>query len=283
MDKMRPLIALCFLIFLVSSCTRYAYYQNPMHTNTNGYKAVPLHSEGIKTATYAEGALTFGGANDHLSDGFSALLGGIHRSHNFGHFQAYYGLTGALGSYKVADVHQTNSSGRNTYFNHSLNDSLINSMAGHKFFGSWGANGGINVVWPFDNGIEWRVLGAEVSWNNEFGNYQRFREKLPDTAANMIDHHRQFLTIGISTSIAFPTSHGSAGFKWAIAGSPRIVKGYDKEGVPADYSSSYFSQTFHITNQRITAYVQWNIGFKAMGMQLGSNVYLGRLVNKKGR
>jgi len=282
MNKMKPLFACCLVIFLLSSCTRYAYYQSPLQANTQGYKAIPLHQEGVASATYASGGFTAGGANELLSDGVWAFLGGLHRSHNFGHFQAYYGLTGSLGSYTVKEVTQSES---NVYFNRNLNDSLISQLAGHKFFGTWGANAGINLVLPFDNGGEWRAVGGEVSWNNEFGDYLRFRQKLPDTAANLIDRNRQYFTLSLTTDLILPIKDGSVGFKFSFSGSPRTFNGYNKNRIPTTYSPAYFSQTYHVTKNMVTGYLQLNTGTKAMNIQLGANVRLGpsQQIKKAGR
>ncbi|WP_315816080.1 hypothetical protein [Paraflavitalea speifideaquila] len=143
---MKQLFITCFLVIVIlSSCTRYAYFQHPMHTNTNAYKTIPTKGEHIASATFASGSITTGGANDDHRDGFTAFLGSVYRSHNLGHFQAWYGVSGALGRYKVTSV--TND--RDQYRNDNMNDSLINARQGGKFFGSWGAMGGINVVIPF--------------------------------------------------------------------------------------------------------------------------------------
>lgn len=273
MNKMRPLFACCMMIFFLSSCIRYAYYQSPLQANTQAYKAIPLHQEGVAAATYASGAFTGGGANDQLRDGLWAFLGGLHRSHNFGHFQAYYGLTGSLGTYHVKAIAQNPEP--SSYNNRNLNDSLIRQMAGNKFFGTWGANAGINVVLPFENGGEWRVVGGEVSWNNEFGDYLRFRQKLPDTAANLIDRNRQYLTLSLSTDVIFPVNNGSIGFKFSFSGTPRTINGHNRDRSPTTYSPAYFSQTIHVTKKNVTGYLQWNLGTKAANMQFGANVRLG--------
>ncbi len=47
---------------------------------------------------------------------------------------------------------------------------FINDHTGNKFFGAWGINGSFNAVMKTDIG-EWRILGTELSYTNEFGNY----------------------------------------------------------------------------------------------------------------
>lgn len=269
---MRKLVTFILLMILLTGCTRYAYFQSPLHTNTNSYKAIPTNRDKTPSAVYASGAITTGGANDNNRDGFTALIGSLHRSHNWGHFQAYYGLSGTLGRYKVDSV----SNGTSLYRNNSMNDSLINARSGSKFFGSWGMVSGINFVWPFRGGGEWRVIGTELSWNQEFGKYLDFRQQLPDRAANLIDKNRRFLTIGVSTDLLLPITNGYLGVKMGGVFNPRSLKGYNKEGFPTTYSSSYFSNTFHLTLSRVTGFLQMNFGTYAVGLQLGANLRLGK-------
>lgn len=271
---MRKIFCWLLIPLFVSSCKEYAYFQSPMLTNTSGYKTIPLKSQQQPSATYASGAISYGDANDNGRDRVRCFNGAVHRSHNMGAFQAFYGVTGTLGEYTIRPVRLTE---WNSFSNLNLNDSLINAQQGGKFFGSYGLTGGVNLVLPLSHGGEWRVVGAEFSWNQEFGKYFDFRKQLPDTAANLIDKRRAFFTLGISTDILIPVARkGSFGLKIAQVYSLRNLKGYDDQKKPITHTPQYFSGTLHLTINRVTGFYQVNIGSYATGMQFGTAVRIGR-------
>src|SRR4029079_15802275 len=97
--------------------------------------------------------------------------------------------------------------------NSNLNDSLINLHAGNNFFGSVGFVGGVDFVAPFDNGGEWRIVGVEDCWQQDFGKYLSFRKGLPDPAANIISRYDQYTTISLGTEVLLKTKRGAMGYK----------------------------------------------------------------------
>lgn len=200
------------VICLLSSCgTQYAYFQTPFHTNASAYKTQPQVRDSVRSAVYASGAFTIGGANHHSRDDVMGFMGSIYRAHSGRHIQGYYGITGVLGQYKI-EKYQYAGSTQNQYDNLNLNDSLINLDAGYHSFAGWGAVGGLNWVLPFRN-WEWRALGVEASWLHEYGSYLKFRQQLPDTAANILDRRNRFFTIGLNTDFVFYARKGSGGIK----------------------------------------------------------------------
>ncbi|MEI9933854.1 MAG: hypothetical protein WDM71_03185 [Ferruginibacter sp.] len=95
---------------------------------------MPLKSDSVKSATFVGGNFYSGDANSQSSDYVFAFDGNISRSQQFGLFEAYYGADISLGNYKVATV--------DSYYNSpTVNAQIINSMAGHKFFGGGGLSG----------------------------------------------------------------------------------------------------------------------------------------------
>ncbi|WP_315816081.1 hypothetical protein [Paraflavitalea speifideaquila] len=99
---------------------------------------------------------------------------------------------------------------------------------------------------------------------------------MPDTAANLIDRNRQFLTLAIHSDILVPITGGFIGYKIAAVFNPRRLKGFDKYAKPESYNSNYVANTFHLTIRRVTGYCQLNIGSFALGLQLGANLRLGK-------
>jgi hypothetical protein len=216
---------LACLIFL-SSCKQFAYYQSPLHTSTNSYKTIPLQSDSIKATTYASAVFFGGGANKNQRDGIAAFIGSLYRAHNFHRVQLHYGVTGMLGNYRISR-YADESQFLPLQNNSNLNDSLINLHAGNNFFGSVGLVGGIDFVTPFDNGGEWRIIGVEACWQQEYGSYLSFRKGLPDTAANIINRYSQYTTIALGTEVLFKTKRGATGIKIARVYSTRTLHGYN--------------------------------------------------------
>src|SRR5450432_3183904 len=89
--------------FFFSSCISTAYFYSPANASSVPYHAIPLKSDSLKGATYASSFFTLGGANDGWRDGVYAFQGRIHRSNNFGNFQAYHGANLSLGTYHIAE------------------------------------------------------------------------------------------------------------------------------------------------------------------------------------
>lgn len=239
------------------SCVHSTYLQSPMHTNSNSYKAIPLHSEEVKSATYASGMLTSGSSNSSLRDLNLGFIGSVHRSHNIGNFQGFYGATGAVGNYHVD----------RDYFL-GVYDSLFNRNGSNKFYSAWGFNGGINYVLPLRNGGEWRVFGTAVSWTREFGDYLSFRRKIPDSVVNAVDRHRDFTTLAFHSEFVFRIrKKGSLGYKFGYVTSLTSLR--DEQTPYFNTTPGYFSQTLHFTRNHITGFWQTNFGYYAISSQLG--------------
>lgn len=193
--KKNYLFILLPAIVFFSGCATPSYYLSPLNSNSNYYKPIPLHSDSLKTATYASGSFLGGGSNFGWKDGVTAFQGNIHRSNNFGKFQAFYGAGFTLGKYgvkqKIITKYQNDTGG--TYYNRY--DTILNIPAAGKFFGAVGFSGGINYVVPFKDGGEWRI-GIETAINKEFGNYLSFRKTLPDSLLNIVEKSNWTKTLG---------------------------------------------------------------------------------------
>ncbi|HEX9510115.1 MAG TPA: hypothetical protein VF939_06505 [Puia sp.] len=259
--------------FLFSGCVYHSYFQSPFYGNSETYHVLPLKSDSVPSATYVSGVFTEGGANYQLRDNVFSFTGSIYRSHNFGHFQGFYGSNVSLGSYNV---------GHYSYYNDArpsrLSDSLpINARAGDRFFGGYGAGGGVNFVLPFGRGSEWRVVGVSFALQKEFGDYWRFRKGLQDSLADVIFHNNLTGVLGFSTEFVFRTRHSVIGYKLMLAGDiindgKGRYKGYDTtyQSVP------FFQQSLSFTRDRFTGSFQFNVGNHVVNAQLGMGYRLGR-------
>jgi hypothetical protein len=276
---MRSSLLLCllvFLIFLTSCRVNYGYFQSPFQTNTSSYKTIPLHSDSARSAIYASGVFTIGSANDRWRDGMGGFLGSVYRSHTSRYVQGYYGLTGMIGGYHIKSYGIPDPLAGITYDqNKNLDESLIDSMAGSKIWGGMGITGGIDFSLPY-NRNEWRILVLEGSWQQEFGRYLDFRKNIPDTAANLIDHRKHYFTISVGTEVVVHTRKGQVGYKMAVISSTRNLYGFNKDRLPFTRTPGYWSQTFHLSVNKVTGFTQLNFGTYAMSWQLGFSYLLGR-------
>lgn len=269
-------LAIFALSFLFSRCGTYSgLYQSPLPTVSAPYTVIPLKSDSLRSATYISGGITEGGANEDLSDNLLALTGSIYRSHNFGHFQGFYGVNASIGSYYVRS---------HPYVTwNAINNAMINAAAGGKFFGGYGASGGIDFVHPIFRGSEWRVLGLSFSLQNEFGDYGRFRKALPDSAAGTIFHNNLIGVLGLSTEFAFKLRHGMLGYKLILArdilNGSNQYKGIDVKDKTADRrvtDMAYFGQVLSLTHNRFTGSFQFNASYYTINARLGGSYRLGQ-------
>jgi hypothetical protein len=256
---------LFIFMLLLSSCSQYAYYQSPFQSNTASYKTMPLYSDSIRSAVYANATFTTGGANSNYRDGINGGIASIYRTHTSRHIQAFYGLTGTLGSYHVKPY-----SGKVN--NKNLDTIAINNGAGGNFFGGWGATGGINLNIPFAKN-EWRI-GTELSWQQEFGKLLDFRSHLPDTAANLIGASKNYATIALTSDLLFHLEKGAIGYKIAVVKSLNLLHGFDRDRNPYSVAPGFVSQTIHVTINQVTGFTQLNFGTYSMSFQIGLNYRL---------
>jgi hypothetical protein len=271
------LLCLPVCMALMAGCRyQHAYFQSPFQTNTSSYKTIPMHSDSARRALYASGVFTLGSANDRWRDAMVGFIGSVYRSHTSKYIQGHYGLTGMIGNYQINDYPSSrDSSGFSYHYNDNLNDSLINSMAGSKTWGGLGVSGGINFTIPFRK-HEWRIIEVEASWMQEFGEYLNFRKKLPDTTANLNDHRRHYFTLSIGSDLVFHTRRGQVGYQVAAVISTRNLHGFDRHRHEFTRTPGYFSQTFHLTINKVTGFSQLNFGSYSMSWQLGMSYRLGR-------
>lgn len=251
---------------LFSSCYRYAYYQHPRHTQTMPYREIPLQSEHRPVAVYAATALSRGESNEWLSDGHWTFTGSGHLSLQRKYLQGFAAVELSTGDYFVRPPDDYTGS---YYDNLNWDPDFIRPRAGHKNFGAWGLHMGINGVIPFAKGGEWRFLGVEYNRQQEWGQYLKFRQSLPVTAANLIDPSAIYQTIGFSSDIISKTRRGSVGYKFGLVLSLNPLTYYDNYRVPRREQPGAWIQTLHLNIDRFTWYVQLNTGYRAYSLLTG--------------
>lgn len=272
----------CFVISLLNSCIyRQGYYLSPLNANSSPYHAIPMKIDSLRSAIYVNGIFSNGSANDQGADHVTAFQGGIHRSNNFSIFQAYYGANLTLGSYRVSEYYNS------TIFYGGYGSPLINDSLNHipnsvNFFGSYGVSGGIDIVTTHQHirkyrHSEWRILGLETSLQREFGKYSDFRNKLPDTTANIIFRKHFSAYAGLYTEWIWTNKHKTeVGFKMAVGMDLSPGNCYSNYYAPSILPLHCFSIAYHVKKGHITGYIQANFGTYADNIQFGLSYRLGR-------
>jgi hypothetical protein len=255
-----------------------AYYVSPFNGNTGNYQTIPLQTDSIRQAFYAGASFLTGSANTRGKDHFNAFHTSISRSQNTGILQAYYGVDLTLGSYFMGRWDSVPANFFAPSYAPPLNYSLLNQYTGNHFFGGTGFNGGLNLVIPLEM-REWRIIGVETSLRHEFGNYLRFRQKLPDSAATLDAKSSFFGAAGITSELIGKTRNGQFGVKcaygWVLGSEYQNLQIYDNT-TDRFLSYRYFNFTFHYTYTRYTGFVQLNTAAKATALHLGFNYRLTR-------
>ncbi len=263
-----PALAL-LMIFTCSSCIESSFFHSPVQGNTSAYHAVPLASDAIKSATYVNGALSIGSMNDGLRDIVYSGQAGIQRSNVVNNFRLSYGASLAAGAYHVNQYYD--------YYSGYAN-ALSPGQTGSKFFGAYGLNGGISAAKRMGRRGEWRYIGIEGSLFNEFGSYYNFRKNLADSQAIEIDRKKYLGAAGITTELIFKgRSQNKFGIKFGLGSYLRRL--YYLDSQPGDHYREhddliYFSNTYHFTFKKTTAYFQFNAATHAVHFQAGFNYRL---------
>ena len=236
--------------------------------------------DSLRSGIYVSGIFSSGSANDRAADHVTMFQGSLHRSSNFGIFQAYYGANLSLGSYYVNDYLNLNYNfnGSNGYFWDSTN----HIPASHKFFGSYGISGGINIVATHQHvrkyrHSEWRILGLETSLQREFGTYSDMRSKLSDTAANIIFRKKFSAYLGLYSEWLW-TNRDKIEFGFKIAAGIDLNPGsnYSNYYAPSILPLYCFSIAYHMKKDRYTVFIQPNFGTYADNIQFGLCYRLGK-------
>jgi len=274
MSNFTKLSLLLLLVGLYGCIGRQAYYVSPLYGLNPVYRTVPLKTDSIKTATYANATLAFGDANEGKQDKTFSFMGSLSRSHSFGKFGAHYGAGLIVGAYRVNPYDSFGNS-------RSVDYKAINERAGNYSFGAVGMNGGIHLATPGNKG-ELRFPGFEASLSNEFGKYSGFRNELPDSAATYINRSKLFGTAGIYMEVLSKKgTNGVLGFKMGYGKS--VGKGYNRSHIAdsffgdADgFSFNYFYANLNYSWDHYTLYGQFNVLRKTDNTLIGFNYRLGK-------
>ena len=266
--KKNPLIYGFLIMISMSGCIRNAYFLSPLNGTNHAYRTLPMVSDSLHHSTYFHSSFSAGGANDDASDGVVSFQSSVYQGHTFQNIQFYYGLTGTVGNYHI--------NSNSFYEEPGLNNAVLKSMAGDKFFAGLGGVGGLDFVIPFESGGEWRVFGVETSVQKEFGDYLNFRTKVPDSTVNGVDRKDVYVTLAFGTNIIkkFRRSGNTFGYKLAYVTSTRSITETDGMHRLGTFRPGFLSNTFHLTKKRVTGFAQFNVGNYVANLQFGVNYRL---------
>lgn len=284
----RALIFAALAAFSSCAITRpqQAFYVSPYNGSSEGYHALPMHTDTVRTAAYVRVSGFGGDANDLQTDHFGGANVSLYVAHHGNWWQAYYGIDGTLGGYTLGTWRQQERNNYNLLFLNPIglfflqNDSYLvpakadrlNTYSGAYTFGGMGFSGGFNAVVPMGQG-EWRFLGIETALHQEFGQYRNLRQNMPDSIAGYIVRKPFYGTLGLTTEFIFRTKTGDFGFRLAdgwILGSGYSTTGvYDSSMSQPLHYNTYGTFTAHYTMGRYTIYYQAESASKASSSQLG--------------
>ncbi len=242
-----------------AGCNRQSYFVSPYNGNNSVYHPIPLHADSIRSAYYAHVAFALGSANDEGADEVQTLHTGLSGSHNFGIFQGFYSLQVSAGNYRVAPWDDQ-------------------QEAKNQFFGGWGGEGGLNVVASFGND-EWRVLGIEAAWKQEWGDYLRFRKRLDYGAVDVLVKSPAFQTLGGYTEFVARRQDIAVGFRLAYG--TVLGRSYRRRYLNNPYDRDYLTYryshfTIHLTRKKYTGFIRTHFATKASSALFGVNYRLGK-------
>ena len=241
---------------------------------TSPYRTVPLHDDSVKAASYLNLQLFTGEANQQGRDRKVAASLDFSRSHNFGVFQAYYGLGFTAGNYHAVGTDSALTASGLYY-------GSLSPRRANYFFGGAGADVGANVVAPF-NGGEWRIFGVEASVRQEFGDYVRARKAVPDSQGAVVIPDKFFGSSGVYSELVLDAGGGSlVGLRMSTGrafGSKyrNLDVSVDTAFGSAIIRFNYFNVNLHYTHERFTTYVQFGTAGKSDHVLAGVNYRLGR-------
>lgn len=191
------IVLLGTLLLFICSCGSNRVYTTGSYGSLKSYTEKPKYVDKKESATYVSGDLSFG---KHMQEGgdfddvktIAAL--NIHRSTTGRFYNYYYGLGGAYGSYKFKEGY----------------GNLIADEEKRSFY-NINLKSGINYTYTRPK-VDWRFLGIELTYLNEFGPYQ---DKLSELISSndgglIIANQKSMFTCQLYSEYVFRMSNDSA-------------------------------------------------------------------------
>jgi len=184
-----------------------------------------MATDTTKTVQYLAGAVTFDNGAAGANDNVTIAQLNYSRAHTFDFINVAYGGYGFGGSYV-----------NNTY---TANDSYYFS---HKSFFGLGGRASANFFIPTGR-ADIRLLGVEMSYSKEFGDYLAYRRLVRDQPGFTIDDRSALFTGGLTTEVIW---HGAKnrstqfGFRLFVGENFGRPQSQQQTGYGYDYQADYY-------------------------------------------
>lgn len=237
---------LLILTISVISCSSPRIYTTGSYATIKSYTDKPLYKGEKESATYVSGDIAIGSheqredAEDHFKDNKTLFSAKIHRSTSRSFFNYYYGAGFAMGSYKF----------KRGYSN------LVKDGEKSAFY-NFNLKTGININYNRPK-MEWRFIGIEFTYLNEFGPYQDKLKYLIESNDNGLEiiNEKSLFTYNLYSEYVFKSTKNEDGF--LIGFYVGDLLNYDKEEY--GYSASYHGLLFAIILKDLTISLNFEAG-----------------------
>jgi hypothetical protein len=161
------------------------YYDPALLLADISYQPKPMASDSLKSAIYISGGINQREMQSESNsyDMINMLQFDVNRAHTFNYINASYGFF-AMGGY--------------------FKNGLINNGEPHVFdkknFSAIGLRGSLNTFYTKNN-VDYRLLGIELSYSQEFGNYSKFRKSLQNQQYYYSIDNTKLFTAGVTTEM----------------------------------------------------------------------------------
>ena len=222
--KAKLLILVALITFLLSSCGTHRVYTTGSYGSVKSFTDKPLYKGEKESATYVSGDISFG-RHEHndgadFYDAKTLISGSIYRSTTGKFYNYYYGGGLTYGRYRftkglsgfIGDYEKQN------YYNVNLKT-------------------GLNITYNRPR-VEYRFIGLEFTYLNEFGPYQNKLDELAASGSNEFEiiNVNSMFTYNIYSEYAFKKPNSDSGLLIGFYLGDLLNYNEDKYGHNANYS-----------------------------------------------
>jgi len=175
------------LAFLLSSCSR--FYAPVLYNNNASYQPKPLSTDSVKSANYVSGGLEWVPGIDFYDNIYMGQVS-FDRANTFKFITVAYGAFGYAGAYQNTSIQQ----GDPNYFD-------------SKSFAGFGGRASASFFIPLNPSVDFRIIGIELDYSNEFGDYSTFRNTMRNVDGFHTDINNQLFSGGLTTEVAWRGRH----------------------------------------------------------------------------
>ena len=177
------------MLLFLSSCGApviHPKYYDPalLHTDIS-YQPKPMAVDSLKQAKYISAGTNqkeiYNGSNSY--DWVFMVQSDLSRAHTFKRLNISYGVFGMTG-----------------YIENGLINEGDTYHYDKKSFTAMGARGSVNSFFTKGN-VDYRIIGAEFSFNKEFGDFAAFRKIIRDEPYYYTLHNTQLFTAGLTSEV----------------------------------------------------------------------------------